>query len=295
MNTDNIDTIAKHLVPNSDVSNIWWWASLIFLFIISTLVIVFRDLLKAKLLSILPLPRIYLLYNGKRKNVINIPCVPDFDSDIEYHRRFNEAMEALKKQYPLKDLDVFNNMALALPGRFQAAQDYNADVQSYLASMKEYYQNTIADQITSEYLHTINLVLYAKGRKACSNLLVTIRTNNNSGAIFAPESAQNCKAKVDVVPKQEDYQASNESGWYFPNDQEEYTYRTWNPKSAAPEYRFKVSQLISGVPDENTIPCFYIDIRKPASYHIEWKINGSEINESGVRGTLVINVKYIQQ
>lgn len=291
MNTENIDTLAKTIVPDSDVTNIWWWASIIFAFVIGTIVFIFRHWLKDKLLSVMPLPRVYLSYNGKRAKTITIPLASDFNSNTEYHNRMQHAMEELMQHFPLQDLDVFKNMTLALPGRFQAAQDYNADVQSYLASMKEYYQNTIADQITSEFLYPINLLLYAKGRKACSNLLVTIRTNNNSGAIFAPESVQECKAKVDVAPKQEDYQTSNESGWYFPNDQEEYTYRTWNPKSAAPEYRFKVTQLISGVPDENTIPCFYIDIRKPASYYIEWEINGSEINESGVRGTLVINVK----
>ena len=152
--------------------------------------IVFRDWLKAKILSVLPRPRVYILQNGKCKNEITIPCVPNFDSNAEYHKRINEAMDVLRQQFLLNDLDVYNNMKHALPGRFQTAQEYNADVQSYLAGMKEYYQNTIADQVTSEFLLPIKLALYAKGRKACSNLVVTLLTNNSTGAIFAPESVR---------------------------------------------------------------------------------------------------------
>ena len=47
MNIENIDKLAKQLVPESDVTNIWWWLSLLFLFIIGSFVIVFRDWLKA--------------------------------------------------------------------------------------------------------------------------------------------------------------------------------------------------------------------------------------------------------
>ena len=290
MDIEYLNTLAKHFAPNSDVTNIWWWASGIFLFFIGSIAFVFRHWLKERLLSALPLPRIYILYNGIRKNEITIPCVPDIDSNAEYHKRIDEAMAALKKQYPLNDLDVYNNMMLAIPGRFQAAQEYNTDVLSYLASMKEYYQNTIADQVTSEYLLPIKLVLYAKGRKASSNLVVTLQPKNNTGAIFAPESVRSCKAKVDVAPKAEDYSEPNESGWHFANDQEEYSYRSWNPISASPSYKYKVSQLISGEIDSDTIPTFFIDARKPAAYHIAWRINGADIKENGITGTLIIKV-----
>lgn len=291
MDIESIDTLAKQLVPNSDVTNIWWWVSGIFLFVIGSIAFVFRHWLKEKILSALPLPRIFLLHNGNLKNEITIPCAPDFDSNAEFRKQFNEAIDKLKKEFPLNDLDVYNNMMLALPGHFQAAKEYNEDVQSYLDSMKKYYQNTIADQVTSAFLHPINLVLYAKGRKACTNLIVTIWNNNSTGAIFAPESARQCKAKVEVAPKRENYSEPNDSGWYCQNDQEEYTYRSWNPISASHTYKYKVSQLISGVIDADTIPSFYIDVRKPATYHLNWKVNGADIRENGITGEITINVK----
>lgn len=58
-----------------------------------------------------------------------------------------------------------------------------------------------------------------------------------------------------------------------------------------PINKYKVSQLISGVIDADTIPAFYIDVRKPATYHLNWKINGADIRENGITGEITINVK----
>lgn len=147
-----IDSIAKQLNPQADVSNVYWWISLVVLLIVGIAVFIVKHYFKGKILDGIPSPRIKFLDGTVRKDVLALKKSDVGDTNALLSQLIQDKMAELEQKYPSPCLDPYRDMMLTLPGRFTAANNYNADIQSYKEGMMQYYTRTIADQLMSECL-----------------------------------------------------------------------------------------------------------------------------------------------
>lgn len=287
---DTISNIGKKLVPNSDVTNIWWWIAIGFAAIVGLFWYVFRKWVTDKILSILPRPRVFLLDNEKRVTKICLPRCLNSDTNTLFAERLKSSMDKIRKEHPLINMDAYINMNLCIPGQYHAAQCYNEDISEYYNSMQMYYQNTIADEVTSSYMIPLNFVLYANTRRTCNKLHITL-TQTAGPSLFPFGSKKLVVSKRYVPPVYDDYKEAGEFNGFFANDTEEYSYYEWNLKSSAKVYSYQKETLVSGINDTETIAPLYVDTHNEATYKFDWKINGEDIPAKGITGCLIVEVK----
>ena len=290
METNPIDSIARQVAPDGQFDNVYWWIGIILLFVQGVAAFVFKHYAKGKILDKTPKPRLGI--NGEKgiSDSITFSKVQMVDVQQKVVNQTEQQMAALRVKYQEEELNVYNNMNLVFQSNFNVASNWNADVQSYLEGMEEYYRHTVEDQVMSSFLKPVVLVLYAKGNKACSNLMITLSCDGNTSHLYDLSSKVRKEGKHDIPPEEEKDDRGSQFYAFFPNEQKSYQYTQWDLKPISLLSNYECDILVSGTPKSNIIPGFLIDTRYSQSFSIKWKINGRDISEKGIQGTLYIQV-----
>ena len=234
----------------------------------------------------------FFTYTRKKNKGININIEKSEMVDINNNIKsiVNGKVLELSKKYPLDTLDPYTNPFLLLGGRFQVSQTYNNDIMSFINSMKEYYQREISHNVYSKVFAKVEFHLLGKGRKVCSNLHITVKFEGELNHIYAANSLTTQVGYKDKEPKRQS--ESHFQGLFLTApDKEKYNYNEWDLIHQENIIAVNVQRVTPGVVDTSSIPYFYIDTRYNQHIHINWKINGDDIKESGKTGTLEIVVK----
>lgn len=286
-----LDSVAKYVNPQADVRNPIWWIAIIITIILGIAYFVIRHYFKGIILDGKPKPAIKFLEGKEKKDNIFLIKTENVDIDKLVAQRVQVNMKLLEQKYHPKCTDPYQDMSLIFQANFNAAQNYNADVEDYLDGMRLYYSRTLKDQIFSDYLKKIDFVIYAKGKKKCENLIIEIVLSGDNIHAYAAESRKLCKAKHDVAPEKNMVDRSDHFYAFFPNEQEEYEYGDWRLIDYSIISRYNCQTLVSGFPNEDIIPSFYVDTRFEQEIIVNWKINGADIPEAGINGKLKLTVK----
>lgn len=285
-----INIILSEANPNIDYTSLYWWLCGIVTFIMGIVSFLFKHKLKNIIIDSSPNPIIVLSHDGNDNKVINIEKSEMVDINNNIKSKVNEKVLELSKKYPLDTLDPYTNPFLLLGGRFQVSQTYNADIKSYINSMKEYCQREISHNVYSKVFAKVEFHLLGKGRKVCSNLHITVKFEGGLNHIYAANSLTTQVGYKDKEPKRQS--ESHFQGLFLTApDKEKYNYNEWDLIHQENIIAVNVQRVTPGVVDTSSIPYFYIDTRYNQHIHINWKINGDDIKESGKTGTLEIVVK----
>lgn len=290
METNPIDSIARQIAPDGQPDNIYWWIGIIILFVLGVSSFIFKHYVKGKILDKTPKPRLGIKDEKGIADSITFSKAQMIDVQQEVADKAEKRMAALRVKYQVEDLDVYNNMNLVFQSNFNAASNWNADVESYLEGMEKYYRSTIEDQVMSSFLKPVDLVLYAKGSKACTNLLVEVSYEGETSHLYDLSSRVRKEGRHDIPPEEEKIDRGSHFYAYFPNEQKSYQYTQWNLKPISLLSNYECKILVSGTPKSDIIQGFLIDTRYSQYFSIKWKINGSDISEKGIQGTLYIQV-----
>ncbi len=290
METNPIDSIARQVAPDGQFDNIYWWSGIIVLFVLAVVAFVFKHYAKGKILDKTPKPRLGIKEEKGISDSITFSKVQMIDVQQEVANQTEQQMAALRVKYQVEDLNVYNNMNLVFQSNFNAASNWNADVQSYLDGMEKFYRHTIEDQVMSSFLKPVDLVLYAKGSKTCNNLLIDISYEGETSHLYGLSSKVRKEGKHDIPPEKENEDRGSQFYAFFPNAQKSYQYTQWNLKPISLLSNYECKTLVSGTHRLDIIPCFLVDTRYSQSFSIKWKINGNDISEKGIQGTLNIQV-----
>lgn len=273
-------------LPSLDKS---FWAVLGFVGAI--IFFLFKHYLKARFIDGKPCPQVRLLCNDKSTKSLTLNLKENVDIDTEIHKRVNHAVADLRSRYQTYDLDVYNNPALAIPGRFDAARMYNGDVSSYVESMESYYFHTIRDEIYSEYIVPVNFSVKAKGKKVCTDLKVYLKIEGNLSHLFDAHSCQQRIGRHEVEPKLPSYDVDPFVACLIPNDTCEYQYNEWNLTKQSSTLQGSIAKLVPGDSNTDSLPNIFVDTRYPQTVTINYTIYGSDIGEKGKTGKVTIKVK----
>lgn len=286
-----LDSVAKYVNPQADVRNPIWWIASIIAIILGVSYFVIKHYFKGLFLDGRPKPTIKILEGNEKKNIVCLNKTDNVDIDKLVVQKVQENMKLLEQKYHPKCTDPYQDMNLIFQANFNAAQNYNADVEDYLDGMRLFYSRTLKDQIYSDYLKKIDFVIYAKGKKKCENVIIEILLSGNNIHAYTSESRKLCKAKHDVAPEKNMVDRSDHFYAFFPNEQEEYEYGDWRLIDYSIISRYNCQTLVSGFPNEDIIPSFYVDTRFEQEIIVNWKINGADIPEAGINGKLKLTVK----
>ena len=291
IDVNSADSIAKMVNPNAEVTNPQWWIAFLIVVILGIGYFLLKHYFKIAILDGRPKPYVRIIEDGKKRTVIYIQRTDVSDIDNETERLVLERMNDWEEKYPMKDLDVYNNMYLAIPGKFDAAQNYNVDVEDYKAGMRMFYSRIIKDQLMSERYKKIDFELLAKGKKACSSLIIEMTIRDLNKSVYSAGSRMLKKDKHDVEPDKNELDRSSAFYAFFPNDTEEYEYCEWQltPQPAVSHYT--CPNLVSGCPNVNVISPIYVDTCHEQNIIIHWKINGVDIPETGIKSELIVVVE----
>ena len=290
IDVNSADTIAKMVNPDAEVANPLWWIAMLVAIVLGVGYFLLKHYFKISILDGRPNPHVRLLEEGQKKTVIYLQKSPVADIDGKTNKRVQEKMHELEQKYPMKDLDVFNNMYLAIPGRFEEAQNYNADVKDYMNDMRLYHSRMIKDIIMTDCFKIVKFVLYGKGKKACNNLIIEVSIKGDNIHLYAADSRQMKNDKHDVEPDKNELDRGDQFYAFFPNEREDYEYGEWNLQSQPETIRYTCQNLISGCPNTEVVKPIYVDTRYEQNIIVGIRINGADIPEEGVKEELVIKV-----
>ena len=291
MNNSPIDSLAHFVAPDAQFSNIYWWIGGLVVFILSVAGFVIKHYTKGRFLDLRPRPKVLVKDGSRYTSKVTYPKTGAIDIQQEVVKQSGQKIEELKKKYKVNDLDVYQNMNLIFQSNFNTAANYNNDVASYLEDMELFYQRTITDQLMTSCYKPIDLAVYAKGRKTCSNLLIQITIEGDLSHLFAANSRVQKVGKRDIAPENNRDDRSSDIYGLIPNDQEDYSYYEWILKPITPSAQYQSQSLVSGFHDHNIIPEIWVDTRFSQNIAIHWKINGDDIRESGKQGTICVTIK----
>ena len=290
IDVNSADSIAKMVNPDAEVTNPLWWIAVLVAIVLGVGYFLLKHYFKITILDGRPKPHVRLLEEGQKKTVIYLQKSPVADIDGETAKRVQEKMHELEQKYPTKDLNVFNNMYLAIPGKFEEAQNYNADVKDYMNDMRLYHGRLIKDRIMKDCFELVQFVLYGKGKKACNNLIIEVSLKGDNIHAYTADSRQVKKDKHDVEPDKNELDRSDQFYAFFPNDREDYEYGEWNLQRQPETIRYTCQTLVSGCPKTDVVKPIYVDTRYEQSVIVGIKINGTDIPEGGVKEELLIKV-----
>lgn len=206
----------------------------------------------------------------------------------EVEKRVSEDMAMLKKNYSIQVADPYLNPNLIFRQNYNAVNNYNSDVESYLEDMEVYYKRTLFDQLMSTYYKPVSIAVYAKGRKMCKNLQIQLSVEGDRDYLFDGRSRTQKKGKRDIAPDINQVDRSSDLYGLLPNDQEPYTYFEWNLLPYNTKATYQCDLLTSGVPNSSIIPTILVDTRYQQNVIMHWRINGEDIPESGRTGKICI-------
>ena len=290
METNPVDSIAQYALPDGHPDRFYWWIAVAILGICGIAWFVVKHYFRGKLLDPKPRPLLTVRDGNRLAKKITFPKSTQVDIEAEVSKQVSQQMTVLKEKYRLHELDPYKNMNLIFQSNFNAAANWNADVQSYLEGMEEYYQHIIRDRVMSSCYKPVELVLQAKGRKTCTNLHLEIEIDGDLSHLIAGDSRTQKEAIHDVAPEKEEADRSDSIYAMFPNDQEKYSYYEWNLVPACQTARIQYDKLISGSLGEAIAITFYIDSRYQQELTIRWRINGDDIKDAGVKGEIEAGV-----
>ncbi len=285
---NQIDSVAKHVSPQADIHNVYWWIGVLVTVIICIAVFLMKHYFKGIYLDRRPHPLIKI--NGKKAKKIVLSKCTAIDQDKRLSQELQAKMSELEQKYPAVGLDAYQDMNLIFASNFISTKNYNNDAESYKENMREYYIRTIRDRLMLECLREVKFVLYAKGRESCSNLIIELTVNGKDIHVYSADSRQVKAAKRDKEPDKNEDRSSYIYG-FSQNDQEEYEYAEWFLKEQSRKNYYVCQSLVSGCPNEDVVPPIFVDTRYEQEIVIEWKINGADIPESGEKGEIVIRVE----
>lgn len=288
---NSTDSIAKMVTPDAEVTNPLWWIATLITIILGVCYFLLKHYFKITILDGVPKPHVRLIDNGQKKTVVYIQKTSVVDIEGETAKQVGEKMHELEQKYPMKDLDVFNNMYLAIPGQFESAQNYNADVRDYVKDMHLYYSRLVKDAIMTDCFKKVEFVLYCKGKKACNNLNIEITFKGDNIHVYTADSRQTKKDKHDVEPDKNELDRSDPFYASFQNDSVEYEYGEWNLQRQPGNVCYSCQNLISGCPNISVIHPVYVDTRYEQNVIVGIKINGADIPEGGIKEELTIKVE----
>ena len=290
IDVSSADSIAKMVKPDAEVTNPLWWIAVLVTIVLGVGYFLLKHYFKIAILDGRPRPHVRLLEDGQKKTVIYLQKSSITDVDGETTKQVQVKMRELEQKYPMKDLDVYNNMYLAIPGRFEAAQNYNADVKDYMNDMHLYHSRLIKDRIMTDCFKKVEFVLYGKGKKACNNLNVEMNIKGDNIRVYTADSRQMKKDKHDVEPDKNMLDRSRQFYSFFPNEREDYEYCEWRLQSHPGTIRYTCQYLVSGCPNTEVVQPIYVDTRQEQSIIVGIRINGVDIPEDGLKEELVIKV-----
>lgn len=288
---NQLDSVANFVDPNADVSNPLWWFALIISIILGVSYFVIKHYFKGLFLDGRPKPAIKILEGKEKKDNIFLIKTDNVDVDKLVAQKVQDNMNLLEQKYHPKCTDPYQDMNLIFQSNYNAAQNYNADVEDYLDGMRLFFSRTIEDQIYSDFLKKIDFVIYARGKKKCENLIIEIVLSGDNIHAYAAESRKPCKDKHDVAPEKNLVDRSDHFYAFFPNEQEEYEYSEWQYIDYPVTSIYKCQTLVSGYSKADVIPSFYVDTRFEQEIIVNWKINGADIPEAGINGKLKLTVR----
>ena len=248
-----IDSIAKHINPQADLHNTYWWIAAVIVVISGIVYFVIKHFFKGLVLDRHPKPLVRFQEGNLTKDTLYLSKAQINDIEETFKKKYKEALADIDKQYPTRSLDPYQDMRLLFKDALQAASDYNADVESYKEGMKEYYSKTIRDELMLDCLKMVSFSLYAKGRKACGKLIIELSFAGDTDHVFIADSRQIKKGKHDVAPEKNDAKIRDAFDFFFPNDQEEYEYGEWNLIRVSKKNSYSCAELISGNPNNDVI------------------------------------------
>lgn len=291
MNTRPIDSIAQHVVPDAHFSSIYWWMAMAIVLLWGIIYFVLKHFAKINILDGRPRPKLMLM-NGKRcKTTITFPKMDDIDIMNEVEKRVSDNIALLKKKYSVQEADPYLNPSLIFRQNYNAVNNYNNDVESYLEDMEVYYKRTIYDQLMSTYYKPVSIAVYAKGRKMCKNLQIQMTMEVDRVYLFDGRSRTQKEGKCDIAPDKNQVDRSSDLYGLLPNDQEPYAYYEWDLIPFNAKANYQCESLTSGVPDQNIIPTIFVDTRYHQNVILRWRINGEDIPEAGRTGKICIKVE----
>lgn len=291
IDVSSADSIAKMVIPDAEVTNLLWWIAVLVAIVLGVGYFLLKHFLKITILDGRPRPHVRLLEDGQKKAVIYLQKSSITDVDGETTKQLKAKMRELEQKYPLEDLDVYNNMHLAILGRFDAAQNYNADVKDYMNDMRLYHSRLIKDRIMTDCFKKVLFVLYGKGKKTCNNLNVEMNIKGDNIHVYTADSRLMKKDKHDVEPDKNKLDRSSQFYAFLPNEREDYEYGEWRLQSQPETIRYTCQNLVSGCSNAEVIQPIYVDTRYEQCIIVGIKINGVDIPEDGVKEELVIKVR----
>lgn len=291
MNTNPIDSIAQYVAPDAQFSSIYWWIGMAILLLVGITLFVLKHFAKINILDGRPRPKLMLMNGKRRKTTITFPQMDDIDIMNEVDKQVSDNMAQLKKKYPVQEADPYLNPSLMLRPNYNAAINYNNDVESYLEDMEVFYRRTLYDQLMSTYYKPVTIAVYAKGRKMCKNLQIQIMMEGEGTCLYDGRSIIQKEGKRDIAPDENQVDRSSDYYCLVPNDQESYLYFDWNLISYKPSGYYQCDSLASGVQNLSIIPTILVDTRYQQNVIVHWKINGEDIPEAGKTGKICIKVE----
>ena len=291
MNTNPFDSIAQHVAPDAQFCSIYWWIGMAILLLGGITLFVLKHFAKINILDGRPRPKL-MLTNGKRcKRTITFRKQEQVDINKELEKRVCEKLALLKQKYSIQKIDPYKNPFQIISQNYNAAINYNNDVESYLEDMEVFYRCTIYDQLMSTYYKPVTIAVYAKGRKMCKNLLIMMTMEGDGIYLYDGRSRIQNEGKRDIAPDNNQVDRSSDFYCLLPNDQESYSYFDWNLISYKTSANYQCDSLASGVPNTSIIPTILVDTRYQQEVIVRWKINGEDIPEAGRTGKICIKVE----
>lgn len=290
IDANSADSIAKMINPNAEITNPLWWIATLITIMLGIVFFLLRNFSKMAILDGRPKPHVSFFEDGQKKTMIYLPKSSVVDIDGETSKLVQTKMRDLEQKFPMKDLDVFNNMYLAIPGRFDAAQNYNADVEDYMKDMRLFYSRLIKDRIMTDCFKKVQFVLYGKGKKACNNLYIKMDMEGDNIHVYTADSRLIKNDLHDVEP---DINELERDDFFFADssdDRVEYEYGEWNLQSQPKTTCYTCQNLVSGCPKTDIVQPIYIDTRVEQTVIVKIRVNGADIPERGVKEELVIKV-----
>lgn len=288
--SESIDSLGNIIIPGSSVTSLWWWISILGLFLLGILKFLVNHKVKTVVLDEHPRPSLFIEVNGKLMDTITFHRVEMPEMDDYLNQQLSVQMQELMQKYNIINLDLYHNPMLMIQSNFNEVSSYDADVQEYIEDMKLYYQRTILDKYYSQYLKPVQLVLYGKGSKSCTNVILDLSFIGDMDNLF---DAKSFELKQDVHVKDPNLSIvdrSSEFYGFFPADKEAYSYQEWKLKPLSSKDLILINVVVPGVLDKKSIPLFWVDTRWISHYKVSYKINGTDIPEGGVKGEITINV-----
>lgn len=288
-----VDSIAKHMNPQAEIHNLYWWIALVIVALVGIAFFVLKHFFRGVFLDGKPKPKVYIIEGDNKNESARFRKAEIIDVDKVVTQHLQQKMSALDAKFQALCLDPFQDERMFFPGTREAASNYNADVESYKEGMRIYYQRLFKEETISAFMKKIDFALYAKGKKVCQDLIITIVIDGDNNHVYSEDSYHTITDKKDIAPNPDfsSYLYTDKCApYYFPNDQEDYVYGEWQLQKQPVVSHYECTSLVSGFPNQGIIPSIYVDIRYVQTININWTINGADIPEKGISGKLLVIV-----